>query len=187
MAATFHRNVLCYLVLPETYPAEKQFVYLLTLFLKMANTYTQLHIQFVFAVKYRAAMIHPSWKQELHKYITGIVQENGHKMLQVNSMPDHIHILVGLRPAQSVSSLVQNVKTESSKWIKTKGFCPAPFSWQEGYGAFTYSKSHVQDVIRYIQNQETHHKKITFTDEYKHFLKMFEIEYEDQYLFREPE
>src|ERR1051326_2042082 len=119
----------------------------------MANTYTQLHIQFVFAVKYRAALIQKTWKEPLHQYITGIFQNNQHKMLQINSMPDHIHIFVGLRPHQSVSSLIQNVKTESTKWIKEQNLSPS-FAWQEGYGAFSYSKSHVTDVIRYIQNQE---------------------------------
>ncbi|MEO5594249.1 MAG: IS200/IS605 family transposase [Chitinophagaceae bacterium] len=153
----------------------------------MANTYTQLHIQFVFAVKYRATLIQKEWKDELHKYITGIINSNGHKMLQINGMPDHIHILTGLRPAQSISSLVQNIKTESSKWIKEKKFCSSAFAWQEGYGAFSYSKSHVANVIRYIQNQEAHHKKQTFLNEYRHFLQVFEIEYEEQYIFKNPE
>ena len=153
----------------------------------MGNTYTQLHIQFVFAVKYRAASIEKEWKDELHKYITGIIQENGHKMLQVNSMPDHIHIFIGMRPTQSIASLVQNVKAESSKWVKDRKFCTSPFAWQEGYGAFSYSKSHVPDVIRYIQNQEAHHQKETFLEEYKKILKAFEIEYDEQYIFNEPE
>ena len=153
----------------------------------MANTYTQLHIQFVFAVKYRAASIEKEWKDELHKYITGIIQENGHKMLQVNSMPDHIHIFIGMRPTQSIASLVQNVKAESSKWVKDRKFCTSPFAWQEGYGAFSYSKSHVPDVIRYIQNQEAHHQKETFLEEYKKILKAFEIEYDEQYIFKTPE
>lgn len=153
----------------------------------MANTYTQLHIQFVFAVKYRAALIHKSWKDELHKYITGIFQANGHKMLQINSMPDHIHILIGMSPTQPVSSIIQKVKTESSKWVKERKFCVFPFAWQEGYGAFSYSKSHVPDVIRYIQNQEIHHQREKFLDEYKHFLKVFDIEYDERYIFKEPE
>ena len=153
----------------------------------MANTYTQLHIQFVFAVKFRAALIAQEWKRDLHKYITGIIQANDHKMLQINSMPDHIHIFIGMRPVQSISSLVQNVKAESSKWIKEKEWCNESFAWQEGYGAFSYSKSHVPDVIRYIQNQELHHKKETFLDEYRHFLKAFEIEYDEQYIFKVPE
>ena len=108
-------------------------------------------------------------------------------MLQIYSLADHIHIFIGMRPNQSISSLVQNVKTESSKWIKDNKFCAVPFAWQEGYGAFSYSKSHVQNVIRYIQNQEAHHKKETFLDEYRQMLKAFEIEYDEQYLFKEPE
>lgn len=153
----------------------------------MANSYTQNHIQFVFAVKYRAALISNDWKEKLHQYVTGIFQENKHKMLRVNSMPDHIHILAGMRPHQSISSLIQNVKTESSKWIKTQDFCSQPFAWQEGYGAFSYSKSQVPDVVRYIINQEVHHKKITFLDEYKRFLTLFEIDWDEQYIFKEPE
>lgn len=152
----------------------------------MPNTYTQIHIQFVFAVKYRACLIDKEWKNDLHKYIGGIIDANHHKALQINSMPDHIHILAGIRPAQSIASLVQNVKTESSKWIKQQKFRTSAFAWQEGYGAFSYSKSHVPDVIRYIQNQEAHHKKETFMEEYRHFLKVFEIEYEEQYIFKEP-
>jgi putative transposase len=155
--------------------------------LQTANTYTQLHIQFVFAVKYRAALIQKEWKARLHQYLTGIFQQNDHKMLQINNMPDHIHIFIGMRPNQSISSLVQNVKAESSKWIKGNKFCKSPFAWQEGFGAFSYSKSHVDRVIRYIQNQETHHKKETFLDEYRRLLKAFEIEYEEKYIFKEPE
>jgi len=153
----------------------------------MANTYTQLHIQFVFAVKYRLALIEKGWKDELHKYITGIIQGNGHKMLQINGMPNHIHIFFGMRPTQFITSLVQKVKAESSKWVKDKKFCTTPFAWQEGYAAFSYSKSHVPDVIRYIQNQEVHHQKETFLEEYKKILKVFEIEYDEQYIFKEPE
>ncbi|MES1181718.1 MAG: IS200/IS605 family transposase [Flavobacterium sp.] len=153
----------------------------------MANTYTQLHVQLIFAVKYRDAFIANEWKNELHKYMTGIIQNNGHKMLQINSMPDHIHILAGITPIQSIASLVQNVKTESSKWIKNNRSYSSSFAWQEGYGAFSYSKSHVPDVIRYIQNQEAHHKKETFLEEYRHFLKVFEIEYDEKYIFKVPE
>jgi len=153
----------------------------------MPNSYTQIHIQFVFAVKYRTALIGKDWKEKLHQYITGIFQENNHKMLQINSMPDHIHIFIGMRPHQSISSLIQNVKTESSKWIKVQNFGCQSFAWQEGYGAFSYSKSQVHDVIRYIQNQENHHTKETFLDEYRKFMKVFEIEWDEQYIFKEPE
>jgi len=151
----------------------------------MANSYTQIHIQFVFAVKYRAAAIQNDWKERLHQYITGIFQKNKHKMLQINSMPDHIHIFIGMRPDQSISSLIQNVKTESSKWITAQNFCSHPFAWQEGYGAFSYAKSQVPDVIRYIQNQEIHHRKEAFLDEYRKFLTAFEIEWDEKYIFKE--
>ena len=100
-------------------------------------------------------------------------------------MPDHIHIFIGMRPNQSISSLVQNVKSESSKWINENKFCRSAFAWQEGFGAFSYSKTHVPDVIRYIQNQEAHHKKETFLDEYRRLLKAFEVEYDEQYIFKE--
>ncbi len=150
----------------------------------MPNTYTQVHIQFVFAVKYRAALIDAEWKDELMKFITGVFQENNHKMLQINTMPDHIHIFIGMRPHQSISALIQNVKTESSKWIKAKKFCEGSFAWQEGYGAFSYAKSQVPDVIRYIQNQEKHHNKQTFLEEYCEFLTKFEIEWQEQIHFQ---
>lgn len=153
----------------------------------MANTYTQIHLQFVFAVKYREALILPAWKERLYQYITGIIQHNEHKMLQINGMSDHIHLLIGMRPTQSVSSLVQNVKTESSKWINDNRFCPQHFAWQEGYGAFSYSKSHVPDVIRYIQNQEIHHQKHSFIDEYLKLLKAFEVQFDEKYIFKDVE
>jgi putative transposase len=153
----------------------------------MANSYTQIHIQFVFAVKYRAALIGNEWKERLYQYITGIFRENKHKMLQINSMPDHIHIFIGMRPHQSISSLIQLVKTESSKWIKAQNFLSYPFAWQEGYGAFSYAKIQVDEVIRCIQNQEIHYRKETFLDEHRKFLTAFEIEWEEQYIFKELE
>ena len=149
----------------------------------MANTYTQIHIQIVFAVKFRAAQIAPTWKANLHRFITKLVQNAGHKMLQVNSMPDHIHIFVGLRPDDAISNLVRTVKSESTKWINNEKFTAQKFHWQSGYGAFSYSKSDVQRVIQYIQNQEAHHKRKTFLEEYQEFLKRFEIDYDDAYIF----
>jgi putative transposase len=119
--------------------------------------------------------------------MTGIFQENKHKMLQINGMPDHVHIFIGMRPHQSVSALIQNVKTESSKWIKAQNLCSYPFAWQEGYGAFSYAKSQVDNVIRYIQNQEIHHRKETFLNEYKTFLTLFGIEWNGNYIFKELE
>ncbi len=151
----------------------------------MANTYTQIHLQFVFVVKYRAAVIHPSWKNELYKYISGIVQANKHKVIAINGMPDHIHLLIGLRPSQSISDLMQDVKGSSSKWINENGFTKNKFEWQEGYGAFSYSKSHLKRVIAYIENQEDHHTKKSFIEEYADFLNEFEIEYNERFIFKE--
>ena len=131
-------------------------------------------------------MIESSWKESLHKYITGIFQKNKHKMLQLNSMPDHIHIVIGLHTEQSISSIIQNVKSESSKWINNQKITPGKFAWQDGYGAFSYSKSHLPQVIRYIQHQEQHHSKQTFLQEYTSFLEAFGIEYDERYIFKEP-
>lgn len=152
----------------------------------MANTYTQIHVQFVFAVKFRNGLIHASFKEELYQYISGIIKANNHKLLAINGMPDHLHIFIGMRPTQSISDLLQDIKGSSSKWINEKKFLKVKFEWQEGYGAFSYSKSHVNNVINYIQNQENHHKKETFRDEYLKFLKVFEIEYDERYIFNEP-
>jgi REP element-mobilizing transposase RayT len=151
----------------------------------MANTYSQIHLQFVFAVKHRDSLILKHWKEELYLYISGIIEKQGHKLLAINGMPDHIHIFIGMRPNQSVSDLLQDIKRNSSLWINQKGFVNGKFEWQEGYGAFSYSKSQVKSVIDYIENQENHHKKISFTEEYIDFLKKFEIEYDERYIFKE--
>jgi len=124
------------------------------------------------------------WKKELYEYITGVIQNNGHKMLQINGMPDHIHILFGLRSSQSISDLIKMVKQESSGWINQKHFIIERFSWQSGYGAFSYSKNQLPVVIRYIQNQEQHHKKKTFNEEYLELLKRNEIDYDENYIFK---
>lgn len=153
----------------------------------MANTYTQIHIQCVIAVKFRQSLIQKEWKERLHKYITGIVQNNGHKMLAINSMPDHLHLFFGFRPNQSLSDLMRIIKGESSEWVNIRQFNPVVFRWQEGYGAFSYSRSQVQVVTDYIMNQEEHHKKRSFLEEYEEFLKQFEIEYDGKYIFKEPE
>ncbi|WP_410005833.1 IS200/IS605 family transposase [Aequorivita nionensis] len=150
----------------------------------MANTYTQIHIQAVFAVQNRQSLINPEWKDELYKYITGIIQSYNHKMLQINGMPDHIHIFFGMRPTQSLSDLMKQVKQDSSKWINTKGFVNGKFSWQEGYGAFSYSKSHIPRVIKYITNQEEHHKTKTFANEYLELLKESGIDYDERYILK---
>lgn len=150
----------------------------------MANTYTQIHIQVVVAVKFRAAVITPQWKERLHQYITGIVQNNTHKMLSINSMPDHLHLFFGFRPTQSLADLMRLVKGGSSEWINKQKLTPSVFRWQEGYGAFSYARSQVNTVVQYIKNQEAHHRKKTFLKEYKGFLRKFEVEYDEQYIFK---
>jgi len=150
----------------------------------MANTYTQIHIQAVFAVQNRDSVIHHSWKEELYKYISGIVQKNNHKLLSINGMPDHIHILFGLRPSQSISDLMQDIKGSSSKWINDKKLVRGKFSWQEGYGAFSYSNSEVPDIIQYIINQTEHHKRKNFTEEYHEMLRAFDVDFNDKYIFK---
>jgi putative transposase len=153
----------------------------------VSNTYTQIHIHAVAAVKYRSAVIKPTWKERLHQYITSIVQHNGHKLLSINSMPDHVHLFFGFRPNQSLADLMRQVKGESSEWINKERLTPSHFRWQEGYGAFSYARSQVQDVIHYIEHQEAHHHKKTFREEYREFLRRFEVPYEEQYIFRELE
>jgi len=150
----------------------------------MANTYTQIHIQAVFTVQNRECIITDRWRDELYKYITGIVQNNKHKLLAINGMPDHIHILFGLRPSQSLSDLMQDIKGGSSKWINERQFVRGKFSWQEGYGAFSYSKSDLPNVIRYIECQQQHHQKQKFIDEYLCLLNEFEIDYNDEFIFK---
>lgn len=153
----------------------------------MSNTYSQIHMQCVFAVKHRDALISKSWKERLHKYIIAIVNNNKHRMLAINSMPDHIHLFFGMHPHQSLSDLMKLVKGDSSEWINKEKLVPGKFRWQEGYGAFSYSKSHVDAVVKYILNQETHHRKKTFLEEYKEMLNKFEVEYDEKYIFKEPE
>ena len=153
----------------------------------MANTYTQIHIQVVTAVKFREAMINPIWKPRLHQYMTGIIQNHKHKLLAINSMPDHIHFLIGFKPHQSLSDLVGTVKGEASEWINQQSLTRKTFRWQEGYGAFSYTKSQVSTVINYILNQEFHHRKRTFLEEYNELLDEFGIEYDTKYIFKLPE
>ena len=150
----------------------------------MANTYTQIHIQTVFAVQNRQSLISDQWKDQLYKYITGIIQNNNHKVLQINGMPDHIHILFGMRPTQSLSDLMKQVKQDSSKWINNNRLVKGKFSWQAGFGAFSYSKSQLPKLIRYIKNQEQHHKKVSLQDEYLQLLKASNIEFDDRYIFK---
>ena len=153
----------------------------------MANTYTQIHLHLVFAVQFRASLIQTAWKDELYKYMTGIVQENKHKLLIINGMPDHVHLLIGMRPTQSVSDLLQDIKGSSSKWINERKFTMSRFQWQEGYGAFSYSKKELPVIIDYIKNQEQHHHQKTFLEEYKELLDEFEVAFDERYIFKSPE
>lgn len=149
----------------------------------MPNTYSQLYIQIVFAVKGRECFIKDSFRDELQKYITGIITNNKQKLFAIYCMPDHVHILVSMKPSLAISDLVRDVKASSSSFIKEKKWVNSLFSWQEGFGAFSYHKSQANDVVNYILNQPEQHKKLTFKEEYFHFLKEYEIEYNEKYLF----
>jgi REP element-mobilizing transposase RayT len=150
----------------------------------MANTFTQIHIHTVFAVQNRISLINSSWQNQLYKYITTIIQKYGHKVLAIGGMPDHIHILLGFRPTQALSKLMQEVKRDSSEWINKKKLVMGRFTWQEGYGAFSYSKSHISQVATYIETQVEHHKKKSFVEEYKKILIDFDLDYKEQYIFK---
>ncbi len=151
----------------------------------MPNTYTQLYIHCVFAVKYRAAVIQPQWEDILHKYITGILQNNGHKMLAINSVPDHLHLFIGLNPNQSISDMMRLVKGDSSEFVNKENFSRAKFQWQDGYGAFSNSKSQIDKVVKYIVHQKAHHHKKTFREEYIAMLDDYGVEYNDKYIFHD--
>lgn len=151
----------------------------------MANTYTQIYLHIVFAVKGRNNLISKNWKDELYKYITGIVTNEGQKLIAINGMPDHIHILIGLKPDKSLSDLVRDIKANSSRFINDKNWISSKFEWQAGFGAFSYSHSQLSNVINYIQNQEEHHKKKTFKEEYIEFLTAFNVDYKNEYIFED--
>ena len=149
----------------------------------MAGTYSQIYIQIVFAVKGRQNLIGKEWQEELNKYISGIITNKGHKSMIVNGVSDHIHVFVGLKPSMAISDLVRDIKNNSSNFINDKKLVSGKFSWQEGYGAFSYAQSQVKAVYNYILNQEAHHKEKTFKDEYHDFIEEFEIDYNEKYLF----
>jgi putative transposase len=149
----------------------------------MANTYTQCYFHLVFAVRNREALVKKEWKDEMHKYITGIVQNHRHKMLAVNSMPDHTHILIGYNVNQLIPDLVEEIKTSTNAWIKTKRLSGFKFDWQVGYGAFTHSHSRIDTVIKYILSQEKHHRKKSFEEEYLEMLERNEVIFTNEYLF----
>lgn len=148
----------------------------------MANTFTQIYLHLVFAVQNRISLIQPDWKDELYKYITGIVQNNGHKLIAINGMHNHLHIATGYKPHQLVPELLKDVKGYSSKWINERKFIRGKFNWQEGYGAFSFSHSQIDKVVRYLDHQTQHHKKQTFREEYIQLLKKYNIPFDEKYI-----
>jgi putative transposase len=149
----------------------------------MPGTFSQIYIQVVFAVKGRQSLISPEWEERLYQYITGIVRKKEQKMLAINGMPDHIHFFIGMRPSCCLSDLVREIKKSSNDFINENKLSKHKFYWQESFGGFSYSHSHIDNVIKYIMNQKEHHLKTTFREEYIDFLKKFEIEYDEKYLF----
>ena len=149
----------------------------------MPDTFTQIYVQIVFAVKGRNSLIAENWEEDLYKYITGIISNKGQKLLAINGMPDHVHILIGMKPTCCLSDLVREVKKSSNSFIKEKCFSQYNFQWQEGFGAFSYSHSALDKVVGYIKDQKKHHKQKSFRDEYLEYLKKYEIEYSDERLF----
>ena len=149
----------------------------------MANTFSQIYLQFVFAVKRRESLIVKEYKEELQKYITGLVQNRKAKMLAIHCMPDHTHLFIGFKPTILISDFVKEIKVESNEFINNKKWVKGKFGWQEGYGVFSYSHSHIDAVVKYVLNQETHHQKRTFKQEYHELLEKFRIPYEERFLF----
>src|SRR5687768_7090831 len=149
----------------------------------MANTYSQIYIQAVFAVEQRATLIGPEWKEDLFKYIGGIFRNKNQKLIAIGGIADHIHLLFGLKPNIAISDLIRDVKSDSTEFVNKKRFTRRRFHWQEGFGAFSYSRSQLDAVAKYVLEQEEHHRKQSFKDEYVTLLDRFEVEYEDRYLF----
>ena len=149
----------------------------------MANTYTQLYMHIIFAVKGRESLIPKQHKEALHQYVTRIITHKKQTVLQINSMPDHLHILVGITPDVAVSDLARDIKASSSKWINQKRWFVGRFEWQTGFGAFSYAHSQLDAVVHYIKNQEKHHSHQTFREEYLAFLKRFDVPYNPKYVF----
>jgi REP element-mobilizing transposase RayT len=153
----------------------------------MPNTYTKIYLHLVFAVKNRESLINSKWKDELYKYITGIIQNNGHKLIAINGTANHIHIAIGYRPIQLLPDLMQDIKGSSSKWINENRFAHGKFNWQTGYGAFSFSHSQIDKVVKYIVNQESHHKIKTFKEEYLELLKKYNVQYDDKFILIDVE
>ena len=144
-----------------------------------------MYLQFVFAVQNRASLIRKEWEDELYKYITGIVQNNKHKLIAINGVANHLHVFVGYKPHQLIPDLLQDIKGSSSRWINSKGLVRGRFSWQEGYGSFSYSHSHIDKVYKYVMNQKDHHRKRTFREEYIGLLEKFNIDYDERYILKD--
>ena len=153
----------------------------------MANTYTQIYLHIVFAVQNRISLIQPEWKDEIYKYITGIIKNDGHKLIAINGVANHLHIAIGYKPHQLIPELLQDIKANSSKWINEKRFVRGKFNWQAGYGAFSFSHSQMDAVVKYINNQEQHHKKKTFREEYVEMLKKYDVPYDEKYILMDVE
>jgi putative transposase len=149
----------------------------------MANTYSQIYIQVVFAVEDRASLIQPAFKEDIYKFMTGIIRQDKQKLIAINGMPDHVHLLIGLKPDLALSDLVRDVKAKSSKLINERRLVKGRFRWQEGFGAFSYGHSQLDTIVRYIQNQERHHAKRSFRNEYFALLRKFDIAFQDRYVF----
>lgn len=149
----------------------------------MAGTFSQIYIQYVFAVEGRNNFLQPSFEDEVYKYIAGIIRKKGQKPLAVNGMPDHIHVRAGIKPAMRISDLIRDIKNNSSNFINEHDWLKQKFSWQGAYGAFSYSQSNFGNVIDYIKNQKQHHAKTSFRQEYLSLLKKFDIPIQEKYLF----
>lgn len=149
----------------------------------MAGTYSQIYIQYVFAVKGRQNLLLKPWREDVFRYMAGIVKEKNQKPIIINGVSDHVHVFVGLKPSMSIADLIRDIKNNSSRFINEKKFIRGKFSWQEGYGAFSYSHSQIDNVYQYILKQEEHHRKKTFKEEYLEYLQKFQVEYNENYLF----
>lgn len=153
----------------------------------MADTYSKIYIHIIFAVKGRQNLISAKWEEELYSYLTGIIKNKGQKLIRINGMPDHLHLLIGIKPEIALSHLVRDIKSNSSRFINEKRWINGKFEWQQGFGAFSLGYSQVNAAVNYIKNQKEHHKKTTFREEYEKFLKAYDVEYKTQFLFTDPE
>ena len=149
----------------------------------MANTYTQIYLHVVFSTKHRIPNLELPWRKEVHKYIAGIITEKGHKSIIVNGVEDHVHLFMGLKPFVTISTLIGEIKSNYSNFINKSNWVQNKFAWQEGYGAFSYAQSQIQEVYNYILQQEEHHNKFSFEAEYKNLLEKFEIDVNPEYVF----